>query len=281
MPQIPEELIQDLMKATGASRKDVEQLVQLAIGESLRNAGANTGKIGRSSASSEVETPTEASRAAGRKAGYTRSKYPHYLKRDIVLKYTLRISLRDIRPAIWRRVEVPSNISLRHLGDFILDLMGWDGSHLNQFISDDECFLPYYQREPSGEANYDWACRNLNQEDYCLSDLLVLKGDTVTFEYDFGDSWEHEIKLESQAEYKRGEARGIVYKSGKRACPPEDCGGTWGYKALLRLLAARKEGQELSDDDLSKLEWYFGTPDYDPDELDREHCLNMAEKYNE
>ena len=57
-----------------------------------------------------------------------------------VLRYTLRIALRDHKPAIWRKVDVPSNLSLRHLGDLILSLMGWDGGHLNQFLKG-ECLL--------------------------------------------------------------------------------------------------------------------------------------------
>ena len=267
MPQLPEELIQALMQMTGGRREDIEKQIQKVLGESVSRVG-RSGKVSGSGTS-------------GRKSGYTRIRYPHYLKRETVLKYTVRITLKGIKPAIWRKVEVSSNISLRHLGDLTLDLMGWDGGHLNQFVRGDDCFLPHYQREASGEADFDWDCNNLNQEDYCLSDLLEVKGRSITFEYDFGDGWEHEIKLSSVDEYKRGEAREIVYKGGKRACPPEDCGGIWGYEELLDSIARRKAGEALSDEETDKLRWYFGTVDHDPEVLDTEHCLNMVEKYNE
>ena len=71
---------------------------------------------------------------------YTVDSFPRYRETDIVLKYTVRVALRGITPPIWRKVIVPSNISLRLFGDLILELMGWMGAHLNQFRKGDSHF---------------------------------------------------------------------------------------------------------------------------------------------
>ena len=80
--------------------------------------------------------------------GFSRDDYPRYLPADVVRKYTIRITLKGITPAIWRKVEVPSNISLRHLSELIMAVMGWSGYHMNQFRKGlDTYYEPYYQRD--------------------------------------------------------------------------------------------------------------------------------------
>ena len=81
---------------------------------------------------------------------YTMESSPHYREVGRVLKYTVRVVLRGIKPPIWRKVIIPSNISLRLFGDLILELMGWMGEHLNQFRKWDSYFAPAYQREGEG-----------------------------------------------------------------------------------------------------------------------------------
>ena len=139
------------------------------------------------------------------------------------------MALRGIKPPIWRKVIVPSNISLRLFGDLILELMGWMGEHLNQFRKGDSCFAPFYQRKGEMPPLFG-RIRNYNQEDFALGEILCEKGDTMIWEYDFGDSWEHDVRLSSVEEYAEGEARKIVFVGGKRACPPEDCGGIWAMR---------------------------------------------------
>ena len=264
MPQIPEDLIQALMQLTGQSRTVVEQMVQESIG---RQAAKTKTAGGRST-------------SAQSKPSYTYDEYPRYRPAARVRRYTLRIALRDHKPTIWRKLDVPSNLSLRHLGDLILSLMGWDGGHLNQFRKRNVCYLPYYQREPSGEADFDWNCENVNQEDYTIADLLASKGSSVVFEYDFGDGWEHEVRLSDVAEYEDGETREIVFRGGKRACPPDDCGGVWGYDELLEILSRLKAGERLSDDEREQLEWADWDEDYDPEDLDLDRCRMVVERFN-
>lgn len=88
-------------------------------------------------------------------------------------KDTLRITLKEIKPAIWRKIEVPSNITLRHPGDLICNLMGWAGYHLNQFRKGNDYYMPAYQRD--GEEDYIWNCNNYNQEDVTIADILPKK----------------------------------------------------------------------------------------------------------
>ena len=75
----------------------------------------------------------QAQKASGPHEEYTMDSFPRYREADHVRKYTVRVALRGIKPPIWRKVIVPSNISLRLFGDLILELMGWMGEHLNQF----------------------------------------------------------------------------------------------------------------------------------------------------
>lgn len=210
---------------------------------------------------------------------YTMDSFPRYRESDHVLKYTVRVALRGITPPIWRKITVPSNINLRLFGDLILELMGWMGEHLNQFRKGDSYYAPAYQRE--GEIPpLDGRIENHNQEDFALGDILREKDDTIVWEYDFGDSWEHDVRLVSVDEYAEGEPRKIVFVNGKRACPPEDCGGIWGYEDLLALHKRRSERKRISADDRERLEWYGMDRDFDPDWLSLEECREIVELFN-
>ena len=205
--------------------------------------------------------------------------FPHYREMDHVLKYTVRVALRGVNPPIWRKVIVPSNISLRLFGDLILELMGWMGEHLNQFRKGDACFAPAYQREGELPPLFG-SVRNYNQEDVSLGEILCEKGDTMVWEYDFGDGWVHDVRLSSVEEYADGEVRKIVFVGGKRACPPEDCGGIWGYENLLELHACRAARKRISADDRERLEWYGMDLDFDPEWLSLEECRAIVEDFN-
>lgn len=263
IPKTPEEFIQAMMQVSGKSRSEVEAILGKALGEIQMKA--NQAK------SRKTSKPHKE---------YTQTSYPHYLPAKQVLKYTLRITLKGIKPAIWRKIEVPSNITLRHLGDLIVELMGWEGYHLNQFYKGDDYYMPHYQRDSSGEDDFFWDCNNYDQEEFTIADLLVRKASTVTFEYDFGDSWEHDVRLSSIDEYKADEPHRINFVSGECACPPEDCGGVWGYEELLEILAKRKARKRLTSEEKEHLEWAGWDADYDPDFLDLEECRQIVEGYN-
>lgn len=157
----------------------------------------------------------------------------HYLMRPKVQKYTLRIALKNVRPIIWRKLEVPSNISLTFLGTILIEAMGWENCHLHQFVQGTHFYSPANQQEPDMFPDFGDVV-NHKSEEFCISDLLHTKGDKVGFDYDFGDDWAHQITLSSVDEYPADEPLKVKLIAGKNACPPENCGGIWGYEALCK-----------------------------------------------
>ena len=210
---------------------------------------------------------------------YNIDSYPHFLPRAGVCKYTLRVTLRGIKPAIYRKFCVPSNITLRHLSELILELMGWMDEHLNHFRKGDSFYAPAYQRDHEMPVLFGPA-RNFNQEEYTLSDLLSEKGKSIEWEYDFGDSWYHDIRLSSIGDYKEDEPL-VSFIKGERECPPEDCGGIWGYAELLELYEKRKSHKRPTADEKERLEWYEMDEEFDPDYFNNDFAHLICEDYCE
>ncbi len=172
--------------------------------------------------------------------------------------YQLKITLKDSKPPIWRRVEVPDDITLSRLHTIIQAAMGWTDSHLHMFTVGQ---TSYGVPDPSYDDDvHDERRVKLNQ-------LLTEPKQKFSYEYDFGDSWTHVVLLEQVRE----SAPGLRYPrctAGKRACPPEDCGGIWGYADFL---AAIIDPEHPEHDDM--LEWVGGEFDpelFDPDEVNAE-----------
>jgi len=166
-----------------------------------------------------------------------------YMPVQKLKKYTLRIELKDSQPLIWRELEVPSNLCLTSLATAILLAMGWDEDHLHQFIvgrkeyyatSVNELGNPLYPGTKDG-SRYD------------ISQLLKKQGDSVLFEYDYGDSWDHNVKLKSVADYADDETRTVRLTGGANACPPDDCGGIYHYSHLVELMRKNPQSGELSE----------------------------------
>jgi Plasmid pRiA4b ORF-3-like protein len=155
--------------------------------------------------------------------------------------YQLKISLRGAKPPIWRRVLVPAAISLADLHQIIQCAMGWQDSHLHLFEVGEERF---------GTPDPEDLLELRDERRARLCDVAPQVGARVLYEYDFGDSWEHDIVVEKVFDEVIPEA---VCLAGRRACPPEDCGGIRGYERLLRVLAdpADREHQRM-------LEWLGG-----------------------
>lgn len=141
--------------------------------------------------------------------------------------YTLDVRLRDISPPIWRTLEIVGSSTLENLHFALQVAMGWTNSHLHQFIIGDASY---------GMADVDEA-DDLDLEDerrFRLQDL-VKESDSFVYEYDFGDSWEHEVTVKRVAKVAKSPQPRCI--DGARACPPEDCGGAGGYENLLKVLA--------------------------------------------
>ena len=167
--------------------------------------------------------------------------------------YQIKITLIGAKPPIWRTVLVASDIDLEAFHDVIQLAMGWTDSHLHQFIANNVFY---------GIPDDDFGMEIEDESKYKLSQLLSKEKDTIKYEYDFGDSWEHKILLEKILPFATKTALPVCIK-GKRACPPEDCGGIWRYEELLETISNPKH-----PDYKDMLEWLGG--EFDPEEFDLE-----------
>jgi hypothetical protein len=165
--------------------------------------------------------------------------------------YQLRIALLGIRPPIWRRVQVRSDVRLSRLHEIFQVAMGWTDSHLHQFIIDGQSY---------GEPDMEYAMPLVNDHSVRLAEVVSQPRTTFRYEYDFGDSWEHNVLVEEILDpvYRQ---RYPVCLDGRRACPPEDVGGVEGYRQFLA--AVRDSSHE---DHEAMLEWVGGQ--FDPTALD-------------
>jgi hypothetical protein len=167
--------------------------------------------------------------------------------------YQIKITLKDIKPPIWRRLQVANDTALEKLHEIIQVAMGWDDYHLHQFIDGNTC---YGQPDP----NYDDAMKTENG--VTISQLVSREGALFHYEYDFGDGWVHEILVEKILPVEKGTQYPVCIK-GKRACPPEDIGGVWGYSDFLETITNPKDPEYDN-----MLEWVDG--DFDPEVIDIE-----------
>jgi len=168
-------------------------------------------------------------------------------KSDSILQ--LKITLLGSEPAIWRRLLVPADKTLGDLNYMVQVAMGWTNSHLHQFKVDKVCYAdPRFELEGTED---EFAVR--------LGEFAGTKA-RLLFEYDFGDGWKHDIKVEKVLPKEAG-TRYPVCVGGERACPPEDCGGVWGYEELLEAIRDPKHEQHEE-----MLEWIGGS--FDPEAFD-------------
>jgi hypothetical protein len=146
--------------------------------------------------------------------------------------YQFRITLLDIQPAIWRRIQVKDG-TLDKLHEHIQTATGWTNSHLHHFKIGEQLYGdPMLLDENFAEMNYE---DSLSTK---ISDILPKNGRRFAFEYeyDFGDGWRHEVLFEGCVQAERGR-RYPVCVEGARVCPPEDVGGTGGYEEYLEAMA--------------------------------------------
>ncbi|KAM3098242.1 IS1096 element passenger TnpR family protein [Phormidesmis sp. 146-12] len=167
--------------------------------------------------------------------------------------YQLKITLKDVRPPIWRRVQVASERTLGKLHQIIQEAMGWSNSHLHTFAIGE---MEYGQPMPE----YDFDVRD--EQRVKLSQIITREKFKFLYTYDMGDSWEHEILVEKVLSADP-QVRYPVCLTGKRACPPEDCGGVWGYAEFLEAIR-----QPDHSDHEAMLDWVGGEFDSEFFDLD-------------
>jgi hypothetical protein len=174
--------------------------------------------------------------------------------------YQFKIRLKGSTPPIWRRIQV-KDCSLDQLHEAIQTAMGWTNSHLHHFRIDGKLYGdPWLMEEDFGEMGY--ADSRVTR----LSQIVPKSGRPFHFEYeyDFGDSWRHDVLFEGCL---RGEAgrRYPLCVEGERACPPEDVGGTSGYRGFVKALT--NPGHRRRDELLTWSDGWF-----DPEEFDAEQA---------
>ena len=168
------------------------------------------------------------------------------------LTYQLRVSLDDSKPEVWRRLRLPSDTNLIALHQILQIAMGWEAYHQHEFV---------HNKSRYGNSEDEFTSNVEDEFDYELGDLLKREGDHLTYLYDFGDSWEHQVLLEKITPQRKGD-HVAQCTTGARACPPEDVGGIPGYERLLKIL--RKPSHEEYEE---TLEWLG--EDYDPKAFDK------------
>ena len=193
------------------------------------------------------------------------------------LVYQFKITLTEIEPPIWRRIQVPAKYSFWDLHVAIQDAMGWLDYHLHAFRTkpkskkkpiaigipddefDDEVIIPGWK--------------------VSIGEYFTEPGQAMLYEYDFGDDWRHEVLFEGILLREKN----VAYPrclAGERSCPPEDCGGPPGYENLLTILRDH-DHPEYED----YVEWLKGHAKnywpYEPDKfrLEKIHFDNPQERW--
>lgn len=171
--------------------------------------------------------------------------------------YTLKITLKRSQPPIWRRIQVPDTMTLGALHRVIQAVMGWEDDHMHAFEIKD---MRLAAKSPFGDGDTGWG---IADEDMVpLGRAIQRKSQKFTYCYDFGDNWDHEILVEA-IEAPAPEGQYPICLKGKGACPPEDCGGLWGYYEMLEALRDPAHRAHVR-----ALEWLG--QDFDPDAFDFE-----------
>ena len=170
--------------------------------------------------------------------------------------YQFKIVLKDIRPPIWRRIQVPGDYSLWDLHVAIQDAMGWTDSHLHAFFLKDPK-TGFEERVGSPLDNFmDKHKRNLPTKKK-ISKYFTSENKKALYVYDFGDNWQHDIILEKIMPRDKSVEYPICL-AGKRNCPPEDCGSVFGYMDLLEIISNPDH-----EDYEEMIEWLGG--EFDPE----------------
>lgn len=166
--------------------------------------------------------------------------------------YQLKVTLRGTRPPIWRRLEVASDLTLEGLHDALQGAMGWNDSHLHAFVADG---VEYGRPDP------EWATGVRDESRVTLARVLRAPKDRLVYQYDFGDDWQHVVVLEKVLPFDAERHRAPLVTAGRRACPPEDCGGVYGFYRMLAVLR-----DENAPEHEAMREWVGD--DFDPDDFD-------------
>ncbi len=179
--------------------------------------------------------------------------------------YHMNIVLMGFEPYIWRMVQVKPEMPLVFFHRLIQQVMGWQDLHLHHFIKGDTFYAPRLDDGGWGTM------KQVDYSDLTIKDILTKQHERISYEYDFGDSWQHEIILEKIVPL--GKKEHPVCLKGRMKCPPEDCGGIRGYMDLL---------EELSKLDGAERKLYLEDrfmDDFDPEHFDKEEINQQLKEW--
>ncbi len=141
---------------------------------------------------------------------------------------------------------MPGHATLGQLHDILQASMGWENGHLHQFTMGEVVYsAPRFELNAFGDEVED-------ERTVTVAEVLPRKGCSALYEYDFGDGWEHLLVVEKVGPAEAGVEVPLCV-AGARACPPEDCGGPWGYEELLEILRDPQHAEHAE-----RLEWVGG-----------------------
>ncbi|MGI8905217.1 MAG: plasmid pRiA4b ORF-3 family protein [Candidatus Sumerlaeaceae bacterium] len=148
--------------------------------------------------------------------------------------FTLKVTLSHSKPAIWRRLCVWSEVTLGEMHEILQIAFGWTNTHLHLFRTKREMFAALYDDDV--DANIEGA---EDEDTISLYEVLEKHGDKLTYLYDMGDGWDHQITLEKVENIPLGDSKPPLPEcvAGANACPPEDVGGICGYYEGLKILS--------------------------------------------
>ncbi len=175
--------------------------------------------------------------------------------------YEMKVVLVGSDPVIWRRLQVESDISLDVLHRVIQTVMGWQDCHIHEFQFDDAAYGP---KDAGGLEDVK------DERKVRLNKLIKEEGAHFRYVYDFGDDWEHEITLERIVEPSKATKYPICL-DGEGACPPEDCGGIWGYYDMLQT------AEDPADPEYEDVVEFLGEA-FDPEAFDLRQVNNELKK---
>jgi hypothetical protein len=180
--------------------------------------------------------------------------------------FRVRLDLHGARPPVWRRLELPGDLSLPRLHDVIQAAMGWYDSHLHRLRTGRDHRSPYFVTHFDLDEGED----GTPEDDVRLDQLVAEKGDELWYEYDFGDGWDHHLVVEEVLDEPPSASR---CTGGRMACPPEDCGGIGGYEELAAWVRSGYDDAQLPggfDDAAHAHDWL--PVDWHPDHFDVEEA---------
>ncbi len=157
------------------------------------------------------------------------------MNEDFDRVYQFKITLKNTKPPISRRIQVPETYNFWELHVAIQDAMGWFDCHLHEFVLPEHATsrtvligLPDDESEQGRATLPGWEVK--------VAAYLSEGNASCRYTYDFGDDWEHDIVLEKVLPRKKGVEYPVCI-AGKRACPPEDVGGPYGYAEFLKVIS--------------------------------------------